>query len=156
VWTDGVVVLRPWAPADAQALAAAWAEPDIARWTAVPVDRSLAAAARWIAGWDVRRRRGLALDLVVVAAGDEATVLGEVGAAFVTRPPEMGWWLLPAARGHGWAARAVRLYADRLLAAGATTELVADVDPANPASRAVAIAAGFRPTDTPGRLRRAI
>jgi RimJ/RimL family protein N-acetyltransferase len=154
VWTDGVVVLRAWAPADAQALAAAWADSDIARWTAVPADRSLAAAARWIAGWDVRRRRGLALDLVVAAAGDEATVLGEVGAAFVTRPPQMGWWLLPAARGQGLATRAVRLFADRLREAG-VPELTADVDPANPASRAVALAAGFSPTDTPGRLHRA-
>jgi RimJ/RimL family protein N-acetyltransferase len=61
--TVGAVALRPWRPADAPALAAAWADPDIARWTAVPEDRSVEAAARWIAGWDERRRRGLALDL---------------------------------------------------------------------------------------------
>jgi RimJ/RimL family protein N-acetyltransferase len=151
-----VVALRPWAPDDAGALAAAWADPDIARWTAVPADRSLAAAAAWIAGWDERRRRGLALDLVVVEVGDEGTVLGEVGASFVTRPPEVGWWLMATARGRGLATRAVRLFADQLLAAGAASELVADVDPANPASLAVALAAGFTRTATPTRLRRAI
>jgi ribosomal-protein-alanine N-acetyltransferase len=153
VWTDGVLVLRPWAPADAGALAAAWADADIAHWTAVPTDRSETAAAAWIAGWDERRRRGLSLDLVVAAVTDEATVLGEVGAAFVTRPPQVGWWLLPGARGRGLATRAVRLFCDRLFAAGAATELVADIDPGNPASRAVAIGAGFTPTgraDTPG------
>jgi RimJ/RimL family protein N-acetyltransferase len=155
VWTDGVVVLRPWVPADAGALAAAWADPDIARWTAVPADRSVAAAAAWIGGWDERRRRGLALDLVVAAAGAEATVLGEVGTTFVTRPPQVGWWLLPAARRHGTATRAVRLFADQLLAAGVATELVADVDPGNPGSRAVAVAAGFTPTAIPTRLHRA-
>jgi RimJ/RimL family protein N-acetyltransferase len=154
VWTDDVVVLRPWAPDDAGALAAAWADPDIGRWTAVPADRSVEAAAAWIAGWDQRRRRGLALDLVVVTAGGESTVLGEVGASFVTRPPQVGWWLIAAARGRGLAQRAVRLFADRLLTTGAATELVADVDAANPASRAVALAAGFHPTSTPGRLRR--
>ena len=142
MWTDGVVVLRPWAPADAQALAAAWAEPDIARWTAVPADRSLAAAARWIEGWDVRRQRGLALDLVIVHVGQPGVVLGEVGAVFVTRPPQMGWWLLPAARGQGLATRAVRLFADRLREAG-VPELTADVDPANRASIAVATAANL-------------
>ena len=150
MWTDGAVVLRPWAPADAGALAAAWADPDIARWTAVPADTSLEAAAAWIAGWDERRRRGLALDLVIAAAGAEAAAPCEVGA----RPPELGWWLLPSARGHGWARRAVRLFGDQLLAAGAAPELVADVDPANPASIAVATAAGFTPTATPGRLHR--
>jgi RimJ/RimL family protein N-acetyltransferase len=156
VWTDGAVVLRPWAPADAGALAVAWADPDIARWTAVPDDGSVEAAATWIAGWDERRRRGLALDLVITAAGAEATVLGEVGATFVARPPQVGWWLLPVARGRGWARRAVRVFGDEVLAAGAATELVADVDPANPASRAVAVAAGFGPTSSATRLRRTI
>ena len=151
-----MIVLRPWAPADAGALATAWADPDIAHWTAVPADRSESAAAAWIAGWDVRRRRGLSLDLVVAAVADEAAVLGEVGAAFVTRPPQVGWWVLPGARGRGLATRAVRLFCDQLLAAGAAPELVADVDPANPASRAVAVGAGFTPTATPTRLHRAI
>jgi ribosomal-protein-alanine N-acetyltransferase len=141
VWTDGEIVLRPWAPADAGSLAAAWADPDIVRWTAVPPDRSPAAAAAWIAGWEERRRRGLALDLVVVPAADDAVVLGEVGASFLTRPPTIGWWLLPAARRQGIARRAVRLFAARLRAAGAATELVAEVDPANAASLAVARAA---------------
>ena len=142
MWTDGVVVLRPWAPADADALAAAWADPDIARWTAVPADHSLAAATAWIAGWDVRRLRGLALDLVVARAADPGPVLGEVGVSFLTRPPEVGWWLVPAARGQGIAKRAVRLLAERLRDAGAT-DLTADVDPANPASLAVARAANL-------------
>ena len=141
MWTDGEIVLRPWVPADAGSLVAAWADPDIARWTAVPADRSPAAAAAWIAGWEERRRRGLALDLVVARAADDAVVLGEVGASFLTRPPTVGWWLLPAARGQGIARRAVRLFADRLRAAGAATELVAEVDLANDASMAVARAA---------------
>ena len=47
--TDGVVVLRPWRAADARALAAAWADPEIQRWTAVPDARGVGDAARWIA-----------------------------------------------------------------------------------------------------------
>ena len=143
MWTDGAVVLRPWAPADAGALAAAWADADIARWTRVPADTSVEAAAAWIAGWDERRRRGLALDLVVARVADPGTVLGEVGASFLTRPPEVGWWIVPAARGQGLATRAVRLFAARLLGSEAVTELVAKVDPANVASLAVARAANL-------------
>ena len=141
MWTDGTLGLRPWVAADAAALAAAWADPEIARWTAVPDDRSETAAAAWIAGWDERRRRGLALDLVVTRVTDPATVLGEVGASFLTRPPDVGWWIVPAARRQGLATRAVRLFAERLRAAGAGPELVATVDPANAASVAVAQAA---------------
>jgi RimJ/RimL family protein N-acetyltransferase len=143
VWTDGDLLLRPWAAADAGALAAAWADPEIAHWTAVPADRSEAAATAWIAGWDERRRRGLALDLVVARVADSGTVLGEVGASFLTRPPEVGWWIVPAARGQGLATRAVRLFAARLLGSEAVTELVAEVDPANAASLAVARAANL-------------
>ena len=132
--------LRPWRPADAPALAAAWADPDIARWTAVPEDRSVEAAARWIAGWDDRRRRGLALDLVVTAADDDATVRGEVGVAFVTDPPTMGWWVLAPARGRGVATAAVRRFLDEFLP---VDDVVAEVDEANPASIAVARAVGF-------------
>ncbi len=142
MWTDGEIVLRPWAAADAGALAAAWADPEIERWTAVPADRTPAAALRWIAGWEERRRRGLALDLVVARVGEPGVVLGEVGAVFVTRPPQIGWWLLPAARGQGLATRAVRLFAERLREAGGP-ELTAEVDPANPASVAVATAANL-------------
>jgi RimJ/RimL family protein N-acetyltransferase len=141
------VGLRPWRPADAEALAAAWADPEIARWTAVPEDRSVEAAARWIAGWDERRRRGLALDLVVTAADDDA-VLGEVGVAFVTEPPTMGWWVVAAARGQGVATAAVRRFVEDFLP---VDEVVAEVDEANPASVAVARAAGFTIV-TPGRM----
>ena len=133
-----MIVLRPWAGADAPALAAAWNDPEIARWTGVPADRSVEAAARWIAGWDERRRRGSALDLVVAAVDDQGPVLGEVGAAFRPLPPSVGWWTAAAFRGRGYATRAVRLFCGGLLASGAAAELVADVDPANAASLAVA------------------
>ena len=130
---------------------AAWSDPDIERWTAVPPDRSLSAAARWIAGWDERRRRGLALDLVVTLAGAEAVVVGEVGASFVARPAALGWWVLPEARGQGIATRAVRVFVAEVFAAGVVTELVADIDDGNPASVAVARHAGFVPGPPPGR-----
>ena len=151
-FTDDRVALRPWRPADAPALAAAWADPDIVKWTGVPDDRSAAAAARWIGGWDERRRRGLALDLAIVLIGDESRVVGEVGASFVNRPPAVGWWVLPEARGRGVATRAVRLFVTELLGRGGVAELVAEVDAANPASLAVARRAGFAPEGPPGHV----
>jgi RimJ/RimL family protein N-acetyltransferase len=59
--------------------------------------------------------------------------------AFVTDPPRMGWWVLPSARGrrrYGGRAAVPREFLP-------VDEVVAEVDDANPASIAVARAAGF-------------
>jgi len=50
----------------------------------------------------------------------------------------VGWWTAAAFRGRGYATRAVRLFCAELLASGAASELVAEVDPANAPSLAVA------------------
>jgi RimJ/RimL family protein N-acetyltransferase len=143
--TDGVIRLRPWQAvhADARALSAAWDDPDVQRWTAVPPPnrRSADDAANWIAHEADRRRAGVSLDLVIspAAPGDD-TVLGEVGLApidWTTITAHIGWWVAIAARGQGVAARAVGLlarWAERELG----LSVVAVVDPANRASRRVA------------------
>jgi RimJ/RimL family protein N-acetyltransferase len=142
---DGVVRLRAWQVEDAPALAAAWGDEEIRRWTAVPADPTEAHARRWIAAEGLRREQGLALDLVVVpSAGDE--VLGEVGLVTMAGGParaEVGWWTAPAHRRQRIATRAVGLFAawcrDEL-----GIELFAEVDPDNPASLWVAESAGVR------------
>ncbi len=151
---DGALLLRPWAPADAPVLAAAWADPEIARWTGVPPRRDQAAAARWIAGDADRRARGLSLDLVVV---EEGAVVGEVGLADFQCPArraQIGWWTAESHRRRGIASRAATLVAE-----WAVTELDLEVLEArcqadNPASGAVARTAGFRLADTDGGLER--
>ena len=145
--SDGVVRLRPWQADDAPALAAAWADAAIRRWTAVPADPSEDHARRWIAGAELRRGQGVALDLVVSPADpDDATVLGEVGLVTMAGGPsraEVGWWTGPEHRRRGVATRAVTLFAgwcrDVL-----DMELFAEVDPDNPPSLWVAEAAGVR------------
>src|SRR5690606_38694585 len=92
------ITLRPWrpTPGDVAALAAAWADPEIAARTAVPDDRSTAAAARWLRGEPGRRATGTCLDLVVAPLvepempapwWDRDAVLGEVGLRNVTAGP---------------------------------------------------------------------
>jgi RimJ/RimL family protein N-acetyltransferase len=142
--TDGVVRLRAWRDADVDALVAAWHDAEVQRWTAVPAARSAEDAARWIAGWQQRLERGLALDLVVCPVDDDATVLGEVGLVPGSDGEvELGWWVAAAHRGRGVASRAVALLAGwcrTVLGA----EPVAVVDPENPGSVRVAAAAGVR------------
>jgi [ribosomal protein S5]-alanine N-acetyltransferase len=144
------VVLRPWrdAPGDVAALVAAWGDPAVAGTSAVPADRSPAAAARWIAGADGRREAGLALDLVVADAADDGTVLGEVGLRNldrVRRRAELGWWTAADHRGRGVASAAVGLLAAWSLGPPCRLGQVwARIAPASPASAAVARRAGLR------------
>ncbi len=77
-------------------------------------------------------------------------MLGEVGVSFVVQPAAIGWWVMPAWRRRGIATRAVRLFVTEVLPATGVDEVVAEVGLDNPASAAVAKAAGF--TDVaPGR-----
>ena len=140
---DGDLLLRAWQPGDAAALAAAWDDPEIAKWTGAPDDRSVATAARWIAGEGDRRSRGLALDLVVAVDG---SAVGEVGITRFDRErhvAEIGWWTAPSHRGRGVASRAVRLVAGWAVTELCIERVYARVAPGNEASRAVAANAGF-------------
>jgi RimJ/RimL family protein N-acetyltransferase len=141
------VVLRRWGEApgdaehDAEALAAAWADPEVARWTAVPQDRSAAAAARWIAGEPERRARHLALDFVI--GGSE--VLGEVGLANFDAKAraEIGFWLALAARGTGVATAAVTRVTRWALTDLGLTRVWARTAPDNARAAQVLVRAGF-------------
>ena len=152
-------LLRPWELGDAATLAAAWSDPEVRRWLPVPDHADRAAAADWIAGDADRRRAGLALDLVAVepvtgpgigsglAVEAAADVLGEVGlSAF---DPEdgvamIGWWTVDRHRRRGVATEMVRLLTTWALGPPlGLNVLVAEVEPANPGSVAVALAAGY-------------
>ena len=140
------LTLRPWAASDRDALVAAWADSEVQRWTALPDDISPDAAARWIAGGRQRCEEGRALDLVGVAV-DDGRVLGEVGlSAFDAdrRAARIGWWTAAPERGRGVATAMVRAMTDWAHEGPlALRVLVAEVDLANPASAAVALAAGY-------------
>jgi RimJ/RimL family protein N-acetyltransferase len=142
------IVLRPWrhSAVDAAALAAAWADPAVAAANPPPAARTEADALAWIRGDADRRAAGVALDLVVAAAGDDA-VLGEVGLRNpdpAARRAEVGWWIAPDHRGRGLAAVAVGLVAGWALGPPSRLRQVwARIDPANAASAAVARRAGF-------------
>lgn len=143
--SDGTVRLRPWRHADAEDLSAAWNDPEVGRWNAVPDDRSVEAARRWIGGWAERRQTGLAIDLVIVAE-DSSELVGEVG---VTRfdgdhgSAELGFWLLEGARGRGYASSAVRLMAAWTVDTIGVRLLYTRVHPDNGASTRALERAGF-------------
>lgn len=139
---DGRIVLRRWLPGDAAALAAAWHDPLVLRWTAVPADRSEVAARRWIAWSPQLVARGLSLDLVVADAQDR--VLGEVGlTGFSEGSADIGFWVGPTWRGEGVATRAVRLVTAWATRNRAGFRLRGEVASGNLGSQRVLHAAGY-------------
>ena len=146
---DPPLALRPWrsAPGDVAALAAAWADPDVVRWTAVPADHGPDAAARWIAGEGQRRADGVAVDLAVTLLEDQEMVIGEVGLVVANAErgwAEVGYWMLPAWRGGGRARAALALFTQWALRDLPLRRLFARTAADNPASGAVAAGAGYR------------
>jgi RimJ/RimL family protein N-acetyltransferase len=146
--TDGVIRLRPWSVQDVDDLVAAWADAEIQRWTRVPEQRGPADALRWLASEQLRRERGLALDLVIAPADvADRMLLGEVGMVPLAGGPsraELGWWVGAPHRRRGVATRAVGLLAGWLRDELDFTDLFAQVDTDNPASVWVAEHAGLR------------
>ena len=148
---EGAVALRPWRRDDAGALAAAWSDPEVVRWTGVPARADETAAERWIGGEADRRARGLAIDLVIDVDGQVAGEVGLVNVDPQAGTAEIGWWVGPEHRGRGLASTAAGL-----VAAWAVDELnvetvVARCNPANAGAEAVAEAAGFTPVEEPAR-----
>jgi len=144
--TDGTLVLRLPREADAPAIAAACADPEIARWIPVPVPYRLEDARAFVAftaeGWSSGRE-----PTFVIADAADGALLGTL--AFHRRPDEpgkaaVGYWLAPGARGRGAATAAVLLavrWAFGIEPALVRMELLTLVG--NEASGRVALRAGF-------------
>jgi RimJ/RimL family protein N-acetyltransferase len=142
---DGTVTLRPWRVEEAAVLAAAWNDPAIRRWCAVPDECGEEAAAAWIAGQERRREDGISIDLAITLDDDQ--VVGEVGLGpiqWVRTRASLGFWLCAEHRRSGLAARAVRLLSAWALAELPLNHLVATASAANPASGWTLAAAGFQ------------
>lgn len=145
--SDGVITLRARTPADADAIVAACQDPEIPRWTRVPVPYFREHALEWLATSEQELAEGRNIHwLAVDAAG---TLLASVGLMEIDRDRgygEIGYWVAREARGRGVATRGVALvreWAQRELGL-AKLELVIHED--NRPSRAVARAAGFAET----------
>jgi [ribosomal protein S5]-alanine N-acetyltransferase len=103
---EGGLVLRPWRPGDASVLLAAHGDPVIRRWHRRRVDSvedGLAQIADWVAEWVAETRA------CWVVTSESGEALGRLSLRTTLRQGlgEVGYWVLPTARGAAVAPRAV-------------------------------------------------
>jgi RimJ/RimL family protein N-acetyltransferase len=107
---DGPTTLRPWRDSDLEAIATACQDPEIARWTPVPVPYGLSDARAFLLQRYDAIHAGASAPFAIVAT-DSGVLLGSIA---LNRPAwrharaEVGYWLAVEARGHGHASRALR------------------------------------------------
>lgn len=102
--------MRPWEVADAQSVAAAYSDPVIQRWHARSMTEQEALA--WVLSWRDRWTAETGAGWAIVRAD---AVVGRVGfreLRLVDGAGEVAYWVLPAARGRGVAARALTAVTD--------------------------------------------
>ena len=150
--SDGVVALRAWTPADVRALVEACQDPEISRRTLVPrpytEDDARSYLQRVAAGWGAGARASFA----IVEAADPDAPLGAAGLEAINwdqRAADVGYWLAAAARGRGFATRAVELLVAWAFGPLGLERLELRTNEDNAASHAVARRAGFAPSERP-------
>lgn len=143
------LLIRPLRAQDAEHVMAAWQDPNIRRWTAVPVEQTLDMAAEFvrmsIEEW--REGRNFILGMEVLDTGEFVGTIGIFGLSWVSMSEQLAWvgcWAVGGQRRNGYMAEALPV-----LAAWAFRELRIDrleaiVEVGNDASLACALKAGFQ------------
>ena len=142
---DEEVLLRPYEPEDAHAVAEGFGHESVTRWFPVPVPFTLAEAEAFIERSQTRWKTGEQASFAVVDR-HEGDLLGGVDVDDIdeiSSTGEVGYWLRPGSRGRGAATRAVRLVCSWALDLG-LHRLTLLAEPHNSASLGVAERAGFR------------
>jgi len=136
--------LRRWSYDDVACIEAAATDPDIPRGTTVPKVFTEAAGRAFIERqWD-RQTSGRGLSLAVARLDtDSAIGLVFFGLGRSKGHCEVGYWLIPDARGHGHGTDAVRLASRWVLTETEVHRLTAQVVPGNEASIGVLRKVGF-------------
>ena len=144
-------VIRPWKAEDADALVAAWVDPEIARWNPVPAEPTTELAASWIAGTAKQTSLSSTVDAVLVRQDALDQLLGEVGLQIDRgqRLAEIGFWVAEPHRGSGYGQRLLDFGLS--LARGLSLRgAVAMVDPENTGAQTTLRSAGWSPIPATG------
>ncbi|MEU9057669.1 GNAT family N-acetyltransferase [Streptomyces sp. NPDC048430] len=140
------LLMRPFAPEDAEAVHTACQDPDIQRWTVVPspytrADAELFTGKLSPAGWQEDTTYNFA-----VLRRDDGQLVGALGVMRRILPGtyEVGFWTAKEHRGTGYATEALIGVAHWAFTALAADRIEWRAEIGNTPSRAVALRAGFR------------
>ncbi len=140
--TDGVITLRLWTDADAEARAAAFSDPEIVRWTDLPEVYTPEDAARDIHRAGELQATGERLGFAIVNASGE--VIGGIDLMIgIYERAELGYVVAAPHRRQGHATRAVHLLSAWTFATLDVYRIELPVPLGNIASAGVAVRAGF-------------
>ncbi len=141
---DEVVALRPWTFDDVSAVTLACQDPEIPRWTTVPMPYSEADARSWLESVTDRALEDQ-LNLAVTKT-DDGSLIGSMG-FWIVKPGigEFGYWTAVEARGRGYTPRALRLCAKWVFEELNLPRLQLGTFPGNRPSERVAEKVGFVP-----------
>lgn len=129
---------------DLRCVEAASLDPEIPRGTTVPAEYTEAEGRAWIERQWSRQTGGSGLSLAVAdPQTNEARGLVYLGLRRIRGHCELGYWLVPDARGRGLGPAAVRLVSRWVLTSTEVYRLVAHVEPHNTASRKLLHKCGF-------------
>jgi [ribosomal protein S5]-alanine N-acetyltransferase len=142
--SDGIVLLRRWEQSDLDCVEQAAEDPDIPRGTTVPATFTPAEGRAWIERQWSRAESGSGLSQAIADASSGEALGAAVLMSRQRRSAEIGYWLVPRARGQGIGSRAVGLLARWAVREAELARVEAYVIPDNIASRRVLEKAGFR------------
>jgi RimJ/RimL family protein N-acetyltransferase len=143
--------VRGWRRADVPQIVAGCADPLIIRYIPVPIPYTEADAHAWLDSQPAPD----GLSMAIADAADQRRVLGSIGVNRVRwefGTGEIGYWVVPDARGRGVATRALRIVSRWALRRVGLERLELLAEPENVASNAVALRCGYA---REGLLRRA-
>jgi len=135
---DGVASVRPWRDGDLACVEQAARDPCIPIYTTVPARYTPEEGRAFIARQHARLASG---EAVCLAIADQRTDRAVGHLNLIVRPQPgvagIGYWVIPDARGRGFASRAVSLATTWALGTGGFARVEAWVEPGNHASRRV-------------------
>jgi RimJ/RimL family protein N-acetyltransferase len=122
-------------------------DPDVCRFSTVPWAYSPSAARAWVDRQREARAAGTKLTLAITRAGEDVALgnVNLVGFSDDGRQASLGYWLVPAARGHGLALGAARLLSGWGLERLGLTRIELAILPGNAPSRRLAERLGAAP-----------
>jgi RimJ/RimL family protein N-acetyltransferase len=142
--SDGRVTLRGWRLSDVPQIVAMCSEPDVIRFTSVPVPYDTDDARLWLDLHPARLAAGDGAAFAITEGGDELPV-GSIGVRVMHDQgiAETGYHVVEARRGRGLATAALRLIARWTFAELPVARLQLTTHLDNPGSQRVAEKAGF-------------